>query len=375
MSECKKKPCGCEDSGLTTPTPCIHDAPECLDTCCAETFDSGCIIYNGLGNECLDIIPGTKVETVLDTLMTGLASLKCVNCVSTVIPANGAIDLSLTPTLQWGAVSGATSYDVWLGPSGAVVQVAFSQVGTSYTVTTPLIVGTTYEWYVVPRSTTAAATGCAHYTFTTVGSVCANPITVLLNAVRKQVETYEIGYGVALENILTSGFMMNSCDTCCPDCDQTGRYFLGNITQWVSYSNAVYNANTCPPPCCVNKVLNLTNLTTFILNNAVIGTPPGGCCDSFSTCFIQLANYTGIAGEIIEESSFKDISGLCSIIDWFQAQTEPFNVTDAQEILLAIVELGIVIQCLPDGTIITSGVDSYKTWYTATGQTCYSQIQ
>jgi hypothetical protein len=43
---CKTKKCGCEDKGLTTPTPCIHDTFECPNPDpCPETFSTGCVIY------------------------------------------------------------------------------------------------------------------------------------------------------------------------------------------------------------------------------------------------------------------------------------------------------------------------------------------
>ena len=44
---CKSKKCGCEDKGLTTPTPCIHDTFECPNPDpCSETFSSCCVIYD-----------------------------------------------------------------------------------------------------------------------------------------------------------------------------------------------------------------------------------------------------------------------------------------------------------------------------------------
>lgn len=371
MADCnKKKPCGCEDSGLTTPSPCIHDIPECPEECCSETFDSECIIYNGLGNECLEIVPGETVQEVLDDIMTSLATLKCVSCVTTVIPANGTIDLSLTPILQWGAVPGATMYDVWLGiAGGTLTTVSFGQVGLTYTVVVPLVVGTVYEWYIVPRSATAAAENCAHYTFTTIGSNCTNPLTLFLDTVESLV-TEQVTYEQASKNLLTSGFMTNSCDTCCPDCEETGRYFLGSYEMWEEYSQTVYKIQNCPPPCCVNKQLSLANLTLFTLNEAIVGTAPGGCCDDFSSCLVGLLKYVGTGnGEIVEESSFKDSSGLCAILAWFELTDIP--VEDALAILSNIVLYGLVIQCLPDGSIIISGVEAYITWYIATSQTCY----
>jgi len=46
-SPCKTKKCGCEDKGLTTPTPCLHDTFECPNPDpCPETFSLCCTIFD-----------------------------------------------------------------------------------------------------------------------------------------------------------------------------------------------------------------------------------------------------------------------------------------------------------------------------------------
>ena len=96
-------------------------------------------------------------------------------------PSDGAQNVSLTPTLTWSAVNGATRYDVYLGVSGTGGCTANSPAFT--TTTTSFnpglrVASTTYEWRVVATKTTAAScptttSGCA--TFKTVAAVCNPP--------------------------------------------------------------------------------------------------------------------------------------------------------------------------------------------------------
>ncbi len=376
MSTCKKKPCGCEDTGLTTPSPCEHDTPQCPDPDpCCEYWDAQCVLYNGEGNDCLEVTTGQRVSEVLDVLMTELASLKCLTCPTLSIPATGSTDVSLLPTLTWNASPTATMYDVYFGTDpDTLALISQSQAGTSYTFTgDELIIGTVYYWKIVAKNATGSSgTDCPVFTFTTVGVNCTNPIVSFMNAVlARLLQNPQNTYDTVITEILTDGYVMNACDTCCPDCTQTDRYFFGGFEAWSAYAPVVYSVQTCPPPCCVNKVLSLANLTLFNTLNATTGTPPGGCCDDFSTCFASLAAYTETSGtELIEESSFKDSSGLCTFLQWFTDN----NVTpaDAALALDTILTRGLVIHCLADGSVIIAGTSAYTTWYTNTSQPCYN---
>ena len=75
-------------------------------------------------------------------------------------PANGATGLGTSVGLGWSAVTGATSYDVYLGTT-----VAATVAGTSYTAS-GLTAGTTYSWHVVARTASGSASS-ATWTFTT----------------------------------------------------------------------------------------------------------------------------------------------------------------------------------------------------------------
>jgi hypothetical protein len=80
-------------------------------------------------------------------------------------PAAGATGVATSTTLSWGAVTGATSYDVYFGTatSPALYQ---SVTGTSLAVSA-LANSTTYSWYVVARNACGASAAPATRSFTT----------------------------------------------------------------------------------------------------------------------------------------------------------------------------------------------------------------
>ncbi len=83
-------------------------------------------------------------------------------CTSNSAPANGSFVANTTSvTLTWTAATGATSYDVYLGTSATPTTVVAANVGTtSYTYSAPATPNITYYWYVVPKNSSGAATGC-----------------------------------------------------------------------------------------------------------------------------------------------------------------------------------------------------------------------
>ncbi|MEA2236102.1 MAG: hypothetical protein QOC81_826 [Thermoanaerobaculia bacterium] len=102
-------------------------------------------------------------------------------------PANNAQNVSLTPTLTWSAVSGATVYDVYLGTSGSGCTSNSPQFTTSTTTFNPptLTPNTNYEWRVVAKKTNAAScpftsSNCA--IFKTLTQTCNPPGSFSLTA-------------------------------------------------------------------------------------------------------------------------------------------------------------------------------------------------
>lgn len=84
------------------------------------------------------------------------------SCSSNTSPANGQFVTGASVVLSWTAVSGATSYDVYLGASSTPTTVITNTTATSYTYTLPVFATSErLYWYVQPKNASGGATGCA----------------------------------------------------------------------------------------------------------------------------------------------------------------------------------------------------------------------
>jgi uncharacterized repeat protein (TIGR01451 family) len=100
-------------------------------------------------------------------------------------PTNGSIGVALLPSLSWGAVAGATSYNVYFGTSPTPPSLT-TVTGTSYA-PGPLISGTTYYWQIVAINGSCTATSPT-WSFTTMPPSSGGPVIPILdfNADSKQ---------------------------------------------------------------------------------------------------------------------------------------------------------------------------------------------
>jgi hypothetical protein len=72
-----------------------------------------------------------------------------------VSPANGATGQSLTPTLKWNAVSGASSYELYFGPTSSPG--LLGNLTTTMVTVSGLMTNTTYYWKIVAKGTSGAS--------------------------------------------------------------------------------------------------------------------------------------------------------------------------------------------------------------------------
>lgn len=103
-----------------------------------------------------------------------VAEISCIsptavpNCVSNILPVNGATGVSNLVNLLWQASAGpiTTGYDVYFGTSSNPSLVSANQTATSYN-PGALTPNTTYYWKVIAKNANGDAVGCNEYTFTT----------------------------------------------------------------------------------------------------------------------------------------------------------------------------------------------------------------
>lgn len=115
-NKCKTKPCGCEDKGLTTQTPCSQNTPDCPDPeQCAETFSGECIVYTGDTIVDADIQYGDRFNEIVQKLTLMILNPGCMTVGATCQSALGVMSIAITTTtasIKWDAVPFATSYVV-----------------------------------------------------------------------------------------------------------------------------------------------------------------------------------------------------------------------------------------------------------------------
>ncbi|HWN41716.1 MAG TPA: hypothetical protein VNW71_05810, partial [Thermoanaerobaculia bacterium] len=129
---------------------------------------------------------GGSLNSAIRSFTTVAGSLATPNLVS---PANGATGISITPLLDWSAVSGATQYRVFLSTSSSTLSALSSTTTTcsgclinttttadSYTVPSGILANNTiYYWMVRAGGPSGGSPNSAIRSFTTVAGSLATP--------------------------------------------------------------------------------------------------------------------------------------------------------------------------------------------------------
>jgi hypothetical protein len=380
---------------MTTPNYCPSDLPPCPQPePCNETFDSKCVVYTGEDIPCFGIETGDRVEEVIQDITTALTPFLCLQCTILNVPANDAGNIPYNQTLSWNTVVGATSYDVYFGTSPTTPPlVSAGQISTSYTYPYPLLPGTDYYWKVVPKNSAGAAENCPTYHFKTKELTCVNPLSYMLEYVMSEqppnpgVDPPPVNVGLLVESIieyLDNGELITNCNFCCPDCKETHRYVLASAPLYAVYYSQFYSLPNCPPVCCTEVDASLTAMTlTFnesspSLTTAFKDVPPvTNCCGTnFSECAESLKIALGTERDaifkllgVVEESTISGTTQLCILATFLNSL--PAAVTDIEKasIIAAILNKGFVVDCRPEGTII-SGLQRYKLYVQAAQDGC-----
>jgi hypothetical protein len=381
-NNCKDE-CSCIPTGVTTPNYCLSDTPPCPEPApCTETFDSQCVIYTGDGNECIGIEADQTVEEIIDILAQKLEPLICLGCVTAVIPSNNAIEVPLNQVIAWAPVANATGYDVYFSTnelnvinSNPSVLVSSNQISTNYDPTGLLDANTIYYWKVVPRNGPVQVINCITYKFTTFAA-CINPLVDIFDTITDSIiplpdpedlTKYIIDL---ITNTFNNGLVLGkACGACCPDCE-TGRYVLSSVIAYPPYYSATYKAE--PPvltgsPCCI-QVTSTYSVAYQEYLQVLSEAPSTGICDcdsNYDVCLEQLKDLfsapvwtTILQTGIVEESTLGGYTSLCILRGFIASLPSALSESQKAEILQAILNVGIVVECTENSITIIS-IETY----------------
>jgi hypothetical protein len=285
------------------------------------------------------------------------------------MPISGAVDVSLTPTLIWNPVAGATAYDVYLGTVNPPTTLVLGNTpSTSYTVVTPLLENTTYYWQIVSQNAGGEALDCSILEFTTLTipvPECTSPVQYILDiAINAAPTNTYVDILASITSTLNNGVILTECDLCCPDCNGTAPqdsdpYVLGNTLNFLDI--ITYLGQTWTPKCCLNVEASLIAYSAF---NESIGTiRPNTCCNEFGPCVNNVSDAvadfsTILADGILEYDSLNKDTSVCILLDTLQAIAPSLTPLQLQNLIIAILALGIVVDCA-NGKIMISSIDTY----------------
>jgi len=169
--KCTALPCGCEDQGLHTGSPCAINTPYCPNPePCAETFSDCCIIHNGDtiysgANNPVQLFPIAQGERTCDIFQKLSLWLEDPDAVIGSCPAViGVKSMTVTSTsiqVVWMLSTGGVGYTVSYSTNPGVVawtnSTLLASTVTSYTIT-GLTANTTYFIKVVPTCLAPSST-------------------------------------------------------------------------------------------------------------------------------------------------------------------------------------------------------------------------
>ncbi|RXM51571.1 MULTISPECIES: hypothetical protein [unclassified Chryseobacterium] len=138
------------------------------------------LIYKGDRNVVDPASPpgGIRVDYKSAVTILGLTANLTPGCPFVISPANNAQFITLSPSISWQSVMGATSYKISLGTTPGGTDVINHQTvnGVSYNLSPSIVLNndTNYYFKVTAVSANGESSGCAEYTFKTIPPIPAN---------------------------------------------------------------------------------------------------------------------------------------------------------------------------------------------------------
>jgi hypothetical protein len=139
MSNCKTKKCGCLDTGLTTPTPCVHDTIECPNPDpCSETFSDCCVVHDGDGIADLNIQTGDRLCDILQKISLAISNAGGGSTIQSVTVEGNDLIITMTDGTIFTTALPATTVpnDPWVSFSDTDPQITAFNVNGGITTNT-----------------------------------------------------------------------------------------------------------------------------------------------------------------------------------------------------------------------------------------------
>jgi cysteine-rich repeat protein len=209
---------------------------------------------------------------------------------ATPTPSNSATGIGLSQQLGWGAVSGATSYDVYFGTSSPGASKG-SQTGLSYNPGT-LTQGTPYYWRIDARNAFGATTGTV-WSFTT--QSCGNGIT-------EGSEACDSGGLNGTPNHCNSSCTGTTGSACGNGVVESGEACDDGNT--VTETSCGYGTATCTQ--CDATCSNVLHLAGTYCGDGTVQAGNGEACDDGNT-----SNGDGCTSSCLIEASWTCVNGKC----------------------------------------------------------------
>lgn len=231
---------------------------------------------------------GTQYGNKSIVTLVGLTASATPSCPVITAPAAAATGVSVTPTISWSAVNGATGYKLSVGTTAGGTDVLNNQditTGNSYTFTAPLLYSKQYYYSVNAYSSGGTSAGCAQNNFTTANIPCPTVTAPALGAfglsttptITWTAVTGATGYKLSVGTTAGGTNVLNNQD-------------LGNVTTY-TFSSALaagtkyyytlnsYNANSTSASCTERTFSTLCAASTvFSQNFDSVTTPDWPMC-------------------------------------------------------------------------------------------------
>lgn len=124
---CNTRPCGCGDSGLTTPCACTSGTLNCPElngiNKCAETFSDNCIYHEGDSIVEFGILKGDSLAIILQKMVIWINQESCINGIQpcqSVLNLQSLVITSTTIKIGWEIVGVPTTISVQISTDNLI---------------------------------------------------------------------------------------------------------------------------------------------------------------------------------------------------------------------------------------------------------------